>query len=49
MTLHLSRQEGQCCAPCVVDTKGVATPAFRLKAKLMKACHGLEIEVVKNG
>lgn len=27
----------------VEDTKGVRTPAYRLKAKLMKACHGIEI------
>ncbi|MBO9099460.1 MULTISPECIES: DUF1064 domain-containing protein [unclassified Rhizobium] len=31
----------------VVDVKGCVTPAFRLKAKLMKACHGIEIEVVR--
>lgn len=31
----------------IVDTKGVSTPVFRLKQKLMRACHGLTIEVVK--
>lgn len=31
----------------VVDVKGVATRDFRLKAKLMKACFGIEVEVVK--
>lgn len=31
----------------VVDVKGVATPAFRLKAKLMKACFGIDVEVVQ--
>lgn len=31
----------------VVDTKGFATPEFKLKKKLMKAVLGLEIEVVK--
>lgn len=31
----------------IIDVKGVETPAFKLKRKLMKACHGLEIEVVK--
>jgi len=29
---------------CVIeDCKGVLTPVYRLKKKLMKACHGLEI------
>lgn len=36
-----------CCARRIVDTKGVVTRDFRVKQKLMKACHGLEIEVVK--
>jgi hypothetical protein len=27
----------------VEDCKGVLTPVYRLKKKLMKACHGLEI------
>lgn len=36
-----------CCARRIVDTKGVVTRDFRMKQKLMKACHGLEIEVVK--
>lgn len=31
----------------VVDTKGFATPEFKLKKKLMKAVLGLDIEVVK--
>lgn len=31
----------------VIDVKGVITPLFRVKQKLMKACHGLEVEVVK--
>jgi hypothetical protein len=31
----------------VVDVKGFATPEFKLKAKLMKAVLGLEVEVVK--
>lgn len=32
----------------VIDVKGVKTPTFRLKQKLMRACHGIEIEVVKS-
>lgn len=31
----------------VVDVKGFATPEFKLKAKLMRAVLGLEVEVVK--
>jgi hypothetical protein len=31
----------------VIDIKGVMTPVFRLKQKLMRACHKIEIEVVK--
>jgi hypothetical protein len=31
----------------VIDVKGVMTPVFRLKQKLMRACHKIEIEVVK--
>ncbi len=31
----------------VIDVKGVVTPVFRIKQKLMTACHGLEVEVVK--
>ncbi|MCM2293054.1 DUF1064 domain-containing protein [Allorhizobium sp. BGMRC 0089] len=31
----------------VIDVKGVETPVFKIKRKLMLACHGLEIEVVK--
>ena len=30
----------------VEDTKGVVTPEFQLKKKLMKACLGIEIELV---
>ena len=30
-----------------VDVKGVSTPVFKLKAKIVKANHGVEIEVVK--
>lgn len=30
----------------VVDVKGVKTALFRLKAKLMKAVHGIEIKIV---
>lgn len=31
----------------VIDVKGVATPVFIIKQKLMRACHGITIEVVK--
>lgn len=31
----------------VDDYKGMMTDTFRLKAKLMKACHGIEINVAK--
>lgn len=31
----------------VIDVKGVATRDFTMKRKLMKACHGIEVEVVK--
>lgn len=31
----------------VLDVKGVATRDFRLKAKLMKACFGIDVEVVR--
>lgn len=31
----------------VEDTKGVETPEFKLKKKLMLAIHGIEIELVK--
>lgn len=31
----------------VVDTKGVITPEFRLKKKLMRSLLGIEVEVVK--
>lgn len=29
----------------VVDVKGVETPAFKIKRKLMKACHGIDVEI----
>lgn len=29
-----------------VDAKGVATPVYRLKKKLMLACHGISLEEV---
>ena len=31
----------------VIDVKGVQTPEFKLKRKLMRACHGIEIEIIK--
>lgn len=31
----------------VVDTKGFITPEFRLKAKMMRALLGIEVEIVK--
>ncbi len=31
----------------VIDVKGVETEAFRLKKRLMLACHGIEVEVVR--
>lgn len=31
----------------VVDVKGVSTPVFKLKAKMVKAQYGVDIEVVK--
>lgn len=31
----------------VIDVKGVVTPLFRVKQKLMRACHGLEVELAK--
>lgn len=30
----------------IQDAKGVRTPEYKLKKKLMKACHGIEIEEV---
>lgn len=30
----------------IVDVKGIKTPVFKLKAKLMIACHGIEIKIV---
>lgn len=31
----------------VIDVKGVLTPVFRLKKKLIEAQHNIEIEIVK--
>lgn len=31
----------------VIDVKGVITPVFRLKAKMVKALYGINVEVVK--
>lgn len=31
----------------VVDVKGVQTKDFIIKRKLMRACHGIEVEIVK--
>jgi len=31
----------------VEDTKGVETPVFRIAKKLVRACHGIEIEIIK--
>jgi len=31
----------------VVDVKGVQTKDFIIKKKLMRACHGIEVEIVK--
>jgi hypothetical protein len=30
----------------IEDAKGVRTPVYRLKAKLMRACHGIEVQEV---
>lgn len=30
----------------VEDTKGIQTDVFRMKAKLMLACHGIDVQVV---
>lgn len=30
----------------VVDSKGVVTPEFKLKAKLLKACLNIEVELI---
>lgn len=32
--------------PVTEDVKGVVTDTFRIKAKLMKACHGIDVRVV---
>lgn len=37
----------EACARRIVDVKGVVTREFSIKKKLMKACHGLEVEVCK--
>ena len=34
-------------ATVVEDVKGMTTAMFKLKAKLMKAVHGIEVRVVK--
>jgi hypothetical protein len=31
----------------IEDVKGVKTPVYRLKKKLMRACHGIEIQEVQ--
>ena len=31
----------------VEDVKGIITPIFKLKAKLMLACYGINVEVIK--
>lgn len=31
----------------VIDVKGVQTPVFKLKRKLMKACLGIEVELAR--
>ena len=31
----------------IEDVKGILTPVFRLKQKLLRACLGLEIEIIK--
>lgn len=31
----------------VIDVKGVVTPVFRLKQKMMKAIYGIDVEIVK--
>lgn len=31
----------------VIDVKGVATPVFKLKAKMVKALYGFDVEVVQ--
>jgi hypothetical protein len=35
-------------ARVVEDTKGMVTEVFRLKAKLMVACHGVDVELVRH-
>lgn len=31
----------------VEDFKGVETPVFKIKRRLMKACHGIEVSIVR--
>lgn len=31
----------------VVDTKGYETPEFSIKRKLMRACHGIDVQVIR--
>jgi hypothetical protein len=31
---------------CVEDVKGVRTPVYKLKSKLMRACHGIVIQEI---
>lgn len=33
----------------VVDIKGVETDLFKIKKKLMKAVHGIDVEIIKSG
>lgn len=33
----------------VVDVKGVETDVFKMKKKLMKAVHGIDVEIIKAG
>jgi hypothetical protein len=35
-------------AEVVEDTKGLLTAEFRMKAKLMAACHGINVELVRH-
>lgn len=40
------RMMGRGMTNVVEDVKGMKTPVYRLKKKLMKACHGIEIQEV---
>lgn len=33
--------------PIVEDVKGIRTPVYRLKKKLMKACYGIDVQEVR--